>query len=86
MNIHARRRTVNIGLAYLAEAVADVLQEAQDNNEGGLTAATVRERSGLPDNSYAWDTCRFVLNRLEQDGVVINNSPSPNPGSWRLAE
>ena len=84
MNIHARRRTVNIGLAYLAEAVADVLQEAQDNNEGGLTAATIRARSGLPSNGYSWDTCRFVLNRLEQDGIVVNDGL--NPGSWRLAE
>ena len=84
MNIHARRRTVNIGLAYLAEAVADVLQEALDKNEGGLAATTINARSGLPQS--AWDTCQFVLHRLEQDGVVVNEQPGGGPGSWRLAE
>ena len=84
MNIHARRRTVNIGLAYVAEAVADVLQEAQEKNEGGLVATIIEARSGLPQG--AWSTCQFVLHRLEQDGVVVNDHPGVGPGSWRLAE
>ena len=37
MNAHARRRNVNIELAYLEEVVTDVLQEAKGNSEGELT-------------------------------------------------
>ncbi len=84
MNVHARRRTVNVGIAYLAEAIAHVLQEAKDDNEGTLSAATIHARSGLPSTGYSWHTCRFVLNRLDQDGIVVNDGQ--NPGSWRLAE
>lgn len=84
MDIHARRRTINIGLAYLAEAVADVLQDAQDNDEGGLAATTISARSGLPQGG--WSTCRFILDRLDFDGVAVNDQPGSGNGSWRLVE
>ena len=48
MDIHARRRQAGIGIAYLMEVVASTLQEAYDNDEGGLMATVVAERTGIP--------------------------------------
>ncbi len=85
MNIHARRRQVTHALADLSEVVADVLDEAVQAGESGLTAAQVKGRSGMPSESEAtYNILRHVLHLMAEGKVAVNNQPGQGHGSWRL--
>ena len=82
MNANAKRRQVTIAVALLSEVVTEVLQEAQDNAEGGLTAEEVGHRAGFPGN---WgDASRYVLGLLEKQGLAVDHRPGHGPASWQL--
>ena len=84
MDIRRRRRLSAIGIDLLMETVEDALHEAYENDEGGLAATTVAPKAGLPSEGYSGRLSRYVLNRLEIDGIAINDQPGPGHGSWRL--
>ena len=85
MNVHTRRRNVRIGVAYIAEVLADVLQEAQDAGKEGLTAVDVRDLTGCSEADLTWDVCIRVLYHMEKAGETKNDQPGGGAGSWRLA-
>lgn len=84
MNVHARRRKVRIGVALIAEVLADVLQEAKDNGEGGLTIADVNERTGCSETDLHYELCRGVLQHMKRVGDAVNDQPGLGDSSWRL--
>ena len=86
MNIHTRRRNVRIGVAYIAEVLADVLQDAKDNGEGGLTAVDVRNRTGCSGTDLTWKICIRVLNHMENVGEAVNDKHGHGPDSWHLPD
>ena len=85
MNVHTRRRNVRIGVAYIAAVLAEVLQDAKDKGEGGLTAVEVRNRTGCSEADLTWDVCIRVLYHMEKAGETKNDQPGGGAGSWRLA-
>ena len=86
MDIRRRRRLSGIGIDLLMEAAEDALLEAYENDSGGLAATTVAQKAGFPSEGNAGRLSRYVLNRLEIDGIAINDQPGPGHGSWRLAD
>ena len=85
MNRTAKRHQTKIAIDLLAEVVEEVLQEAQDKGEGGLTATTVAARAGFPVKSNRGGLSRYILDLLSQQKVAINDLPGLGAGSWRLA-
>ena len=85
MNLRTRRRQVVTAIDMLMEVVEDVLREAQDNNEGGLTATTVAARAGFPKEGNPGGLARYVLGQLRVEGTAQNDKPGLGAGSWRLA-
>ena len=81
MNSHARRRKVTIGLAFIAEAVADLLEEAMVNGEKGLAATEIAHQV-CPGKHY-YGVIRGVLHSMQEQGEVINEG-NTSKGSWRL--
>ena len=86
MNLHERRRMRDIGLAFLSNAVADVLAEAkQERLEGWLTADQVRVRLGFDHGQYASGLCRGILNQMYLNGEVEFWQDEGSNFVWRLA-
>ena len=50
VNKYERRRKTAKGINLIEEVVADVLDEARDNNEGELTSTEVKKRAGCPES------------------------------------
>ena len=65
---------------------SDVFHGAKDNGRGTLSASAIEERAGLPRIDYRWATCRYILENLKAQGVVVNEQSGPGPGAWRLAD
>ena len=82
MNAHAKRRQVTIAVAMLSEVLAEVLQEAQDNGQGGLTAEEVGLRARFQgDRGQA---SRYILALLQDQGLAVDENPGRGPASWQL--
>ena len=86
MNRSARRSRVHIGLAYLSEVTADVLQEAYDGQEGPLLVEDIKRRAAFPDTPRINQVVRGVLNLMLQDGVVEVADDPDGFQVWRLVE
>ena len=84
MNIHARRKQVTHAVADLSEVVADILDEAIQTGEPGLTAAQVRVRSGMPASQPSYDIVLAVLHLLSESEIAVDTQPGPGHGAWRL--
>ena len=82
MNKYERKRKAVTGLLLIQEAIADVLDEARTNNEGGLTAVAVEERIG---GAFRNMIVLRVLHEMRDQGEVVNDHPTGGAGSWRLA-
>ena len=85
MGIHQRRAKTARAIIDLAEVVSDILEEALQNNEGGLTAADITSRTG----TTVWDQSRYqmilgILGYLAELDIAEDSQPGPGPGSWRL--
>ena len=86
MNVHARRRKIKIGIAFIEDAIADVLTEAGEKGEGPIRVRQIRERVGLPEE----DRNRHLLNSILA-GMEINGEVIPPPtdsyqqNRWELA-
>ena len=78
MNAHAKRRQVTIAVAMLSE----VLQEAQDNDQGGLTAEEVGLRAGFQGSRG--QASRYILELLQGQGLAVEENPGRGPASWKL--
>lgn len=83
MNGHERRRKWDVGVAFLAEAIADVLAEARDKgDERGMTPGDVSWALGFSSDDSN-HVCRHVLIRMEEQGeteiLVLNGLRQ-----WRL--
>ena len=76
MSIHDRRRKITVGISFVEEALADILQEAGRS----LNESEVEDRTGVP-RFY----CGSFLERMERNGEVVNDRPGPGPNAWRLA-
>ena len=85
MNMRSRRRQVFTAVDLLMEMVEEVLQDAYDDNVGGLTATAVAARAGFPNEGDRGQLARYVLRRLLLDGVAVNDQPQQGAGSWRLS-
>ena len=88
MNSHARRRKWLIGFSYIEEVIADVLQEARDNDLGVLDRTQIFTMAGFPreeDDPGVYWACTGALRRMERRGEVVNENPSGGPDRWRLA-
>ena len=83
MNAHTKRRQVSIAIALLIEVVAEILQEAQDNDEDGLQAEDVARRAGFPEQNRG-SAARYVLALMRDQGLAVNDQPGFGPGAWRL--
>jgi len=74
-----------IGLAFLEEAVADVLMESRNRDEGLLSNRQIRERVGLPEREDNRDLLNIILRRMQRRGEV---KPPPKDGHeqsrWEL--
>lgn len=86
MNLRERRRLAVNAIDVLMEVVEDVLQEAYDNDEGGLAATIVAARAGFANVGDRGHLSRYILNRLRIDGVAVDDQPGPGYGSWRLSD
>ena len=80
MNTRERRRLAVKAIDILMEVVEDVLQEAYDNNEGGLSATHVAAKAGFPNVGDRGHLSRYVLDRLRNDGIAIDDQPGPGHG------
>ena len=83
MNAHAKRRQVSIAIALLTEVVAEVLQEARDNNEGGLQSEEVARRAGFPPENGGQGSL-YVLELMEKQRLAVDDQPGLGPAAWRL--
>lgn len=84
MNKHERDRKREIGLAFLADVVADVLMEAQgDGQQGWLRVDQIRIGAGFSGGKSANDTCRGVLHHLLQRGDVERKKTGATEYLWR---
>ena len=70
MNRNARRFRVDVGLAYLIEVIAEVLQEAHNNGDGPLLVEEIKQRAAFRETPFINQVVRGVLNRMKQDGLV----------------
>ena len=86
MNRNARRFRVDIGLAYLVEAIADVLQESQGSGENSLLVETIKERAGFRNTPFINQVVRGVLNHMKQDGIVDVADDDEGYQVWRLLD
>ena len=86
MHRNARRFRVDIGLAYLVEAIADVLQESQESREDPLRVETIKERAGFRDTPLINQVVRGVLNHMKQDGIVDVADDDEGYQVWRLSD
>lgn len=84
MNRNARRFRVDIGMAYLVEVIADVLQEAYNNGDGPLLVEEIKQRSAFRDTPFINQTVRGVLNRMKQDGLVDRQDNQDGFQEWWL--
>ncbi len=86
MDTDARRKQVTHALAELSEVVADILAEASQEGEAGLTAKEIRLRSGMSvDDEPVYNILRNVLHHMAEDGIVVNDKPGYGQSSWRLS-
>ena len=85
MNLRTRRRQTIAAIDMLMEVVEDVLREAQDNGEGGLTMTNVPVRAGFPDVGEPWRLAKYILDQLEIEGTAENAAPGPGPDAWQPA-
>ena len=81
MNIHARRRKLAVSLAVISEVVANVLQEAMENGDDGLSIAEVSQRI-YPDHRF-YKAIHNALELMKRQGEAVNEGTS-NKNSWRL--
>ena len=88
MDVHSRRRKAKIGLAYLEEAVLDVLQAAEEEDSEGLEVVQVLRRVGLKADVSGpqHGIVARVLEVLSEDGIAVNARPGPGSARWRLAK
>ena len=84
MNKYERRRKTAKGINLIEEVVADVLDEARDNNEGELTSTEVKKRAGCP--SLEDKVFLGLMRDMASSGEVVNENPGQGPGRWRLAD
>ena len=70
MNRIARRSRVDIGLAYLVEVIADVLQEANDSGPVPLLVEDIKYKAGFSNAPFVNQIVRGILNQMKQDGAV----------------
>lgn len=84
MDRNARRFRVDMGLAYLVEAVADVLQEAQDMGNEPLLVEQIKQQAAFRDTPRINQVVRGVLNRMKQDGLVEMEDNEQGYQVWRL--
>lgn len=84
MNIHERRRRATCSIASISEVVADILQEAKDNNEGGLSAATINTRTGPENWDRQYQIVLGVLGLLSDNGIAVDDQPGLGHAAWRL--
>ena len=84
MNIHERRRRAACSIAELSEVVADILQEAKDNGEGGLTAAVVNTRTGTANSNRQYPIILGVLGMLSDMDIAVDDQPDLGHAAWRL--
>ena len=83
MNEHQRRRKREIGVAFLAEAIADILIESQGKGERGVTVDEVRIQLGFSKGQYAGDICKGILHQMALHGEVYT-AEAVSPERWRL--
>jgi hypothetical protein len=80
MNTQIRRRKVNIGIAYIAEVILDVIQSDAGKDNQSISTASINTQL---DFNEVWgkDICRSVLEHMEKNGEVARG---PGAASWRL--
>ena len=86
MNAHERRRKRDIGIAFLADAVADVLAQSQpDSSDGWFSSQHISRELGFADRQFGSGLCRGILNQMFQQGEV-EYRPGDGEGiyDWRL--
>ncbi len=83
MDIHARRRQVRIGVALIAEVLADVLEDVDE----GISATEVRDRTGCSTDDLEYNVCLGTLSHMRKRGDAVNDHHGTNipSGSWHLA-
>ena len=70
MSIHDRKRKIAIGIAFIEEAIADVLREAQEAGIGRMSNRQIRERVGLPEEERNRELLNIVLAGMVDRGEV----------------
>ena len=81
MNTQARRRKVNIGIAYLAEAILDVIQDEGIKTDGKVSTTKINDVLEFTPTEWKKDMCRAVLEHMEENSEIVSVSGA----SWRLA-
>lgn len=84
MKRSARRARVEIGIAYLVEVIADVLQEAHDRGNGPLLVEAIKELAAFPYSPRINEVVRGTLNRMKEDGLVDVTEDVEGNQIWRL--
>ena len=79
MNTQARRRKVNIGVAYLAEVILDVINEEEKRTNAEVSTNKINQELEFKEN---WEArlCRSVLDHMEDNKEIVNVGGA----SWRL--
>ena len=86
MNVHELRRRRDLGVAFLSEAIADVLTEAKrDGSEGWMRPDTIRFRLGFDHGQYAAGLCRGILNQMYLNNQVEYKQDEGQNFVWRLS-
>ena len=85
MNPEQRAQLTESALQVLQMVALDILQEAHDKGQGGLSNVDVRDQAVSNGQGHEWQVFRGILGRLMERGLVVNDHPG-SPGQWRLAK
>ena len=78
-----RQRLTKTALEVLQMVVLDILQEAESNEEGGLSNVQIRDRASGLESGPAWKIFDGLLDILEEQNMAVNDTPGGGPGHWR---
>ena len=81
MNSRTRQRKLDIGIAYIAEAILDILQEAKQSKQGPVSTDAINKELKI-EAEWERPLSKSVLDYLVHNGEVVN----PGARTWQLAD
>ena len=83
MSTQSAGRKAQVGVAFLKEAILEVLADSQARGEGYVTMEALQSRLGMPEWGDYF-TLRGTAYLLKNDGEVIDKRPGVGRHLWSL--